>query len=150
MSDELASLVEAVQKGVLATRLGTGAGHLAKFWREGVRCGSGWQATCACGPGETPFCRAKAKWVGLLVELHDGKYPYDLTGSEPFFMVEAMTLQMVKASGLTVLVEVPGARKPIKFGGPVETWNLLPELAAMDMDDWPGVLEAVVLAQEKL
>jgi hypothetical protein len=149
MSDELATLVEAVQKGVLATRLGTGAGHLVKFWREGIRCGSGWQATCNCGPGETPFCRAKIKWVGLLVELHAGKYPYDLTGSEPFFIVEAMTVQMVKASGLIVLVEVPGARKPIKFGGLMGGWNLLPELAAMDADDVPGVLEAVVLVQEK-
>jgi hypothetical protein len=65
-------------------------------------------------------------------------------------VIEAMTLSMVKASGLVVLVEVLGARKPIKMGGPLENWNLLNELGEMDPDGVPGFLEAVVLMQEKL
>jgi len=141
--------IEQIKKGSLPQRLGVGAGHLGRMWKEGVRCKSAWKATCACGLDQNSFCRTKLKWVGLLVELY-GIFPDGLTGAEEYFVIEAMTLSMVKASGLVVLVEVPGARKPIKMGGALENWNLLNELGEMDPDDVPGFLEAVVLMQEKL
>lgn len=141
--------IEQVRKGALPQRLAAGASHLGRMWREGVRCKSAWRSTCACGLDQTSFCRTKLKWVGLLVELY-GFFPDGLTGEEEYFVIEAMTLSMVKASGLTVLVEVLGARKPIKMGGALENWNLLNELEEMDPDDVPGFLEAVVLMQEKL
>lgn len=138
-----------IQKAAIPGRLVVGAGHLGRFWKEGTRCQSGWKSTCACGAAQTSFCRAKLRWVSLLQELHGGN-PYGLTGTEEFFVIEAMTLSMVKASGLTVLVEVPGARKPIKVGGEPESWNIFPELGAMDPDSVPAFLETVTLIQEKL
>lgn len=141
--------IEQIKKGSLPQRLAAGAGHLGRMWKEGVRCKSSWKSTCSCGLDQNSFCRTKLKWVGLLVELY-GIFPDGLTGDEEYFVIEAMTLSMVKASGLVVLVEVLGARKPIKMGGALENWNLLNELGAMDPDDVPGFLEAVVLVQEKL
>jgi hypothetical protein len=140
--------VEEIRKGALPGRLTVGAGHLGRFWKAGIRCAAGWRGSCQCDP-QTSFCKAKLKWIEILKELHGG-LPYGMTGAEEYFVIESMTLSMIEASGLTVIVEVPGARKTIKFGGKSEAWALLPELAAMDPDDVPGVLEAVVLMQEKL
>lgn len=141
--------VEQIRKGAIPQRLASGAGHLGRMWKEGTRCKSSWRATCACGLDQNSFCRTKLKWVGLLVEFY-GIFPDGLTGEEEYFVIEAMTLSMVKASGLVVLVEVPGARKPLKLGGDNEIWNILNELEAMDEDSRPGFLETVVLMQEKL
>jgi len=141
--------VEAIKKAALPQRLSAGAIHLANFWRAGTRCKSGWRSTCACGLDQNSFCRVKLKWIGILTELHGG-FPYDLTGNEEYFVIEAMTLSTVKASGLTILVDVPGASRPVKLGGDRENWNLLPELAAMDEDSRPMFLETVLLMQEKL
>jgi hypothetical protein len=139
--------IEEIRKSALPGRLKIGAGHLGRLWKEGLRCKSGWRSTCSCGLDQTVFCRTKLKWIDVLRELRGG-YPYGLAGTEEYFVIEAMTLSMVEASGLTVLVEVPGARKPVKLGGLPETWNLLPELAAMDEDSRPGFLEVVMLVQE--
>lgn len=141
--------IEQIKKGSGSQRLSTGAGHLGRMWKDGIRCKSGWRSTCACGLDQNSFCRTKLKWIGILQEFYGG-FPYDLTGVEEFFVIEAMTLSMVKASGLVLLVEVPGARKPIRVGGDLENWNFLPELGAMDPDSIPAFLEAVVLVQEKL
>lgn len=141
--------VEAIKKAALPQRLSAGAAHLANFWRAGTRCKSGWGSTCNCGLDQNGFCRTKLKWIGILMEFHDG-LPYGLTGTEEFFVIEAMSLSAIKASGLTILVEVPGARKPLRLGGENEIWNILNELEAMDENDRPMFLETVVLMQEKL
>ena len=140
--------IEELRRGGIKERLAKGAGILADLWRRGIRCGSGWRKDCIC-PLKNEFCGAKSKWVGLLAEHHAG-IPYGLTGAEDFFVIEAMTPQMIKASGLVVLVEVPGARKPIKLGGRPESWDIFPELGVMDPDNVPAFLETVILMQEKL
>lgn len=146
MSDTI-DRIEEIRRIGLKGRLVKGAEILGDYWRAGTRCKSGWRATCSCDSEQTPFCRAKVKWIGVLRDFYKG-YPSGLTGTEEYFMIEAMTLSMVEASGLTVLVEVPGAIKPIKFGGLPETWDLLPELAAMDEDSRPAFLMTVTLLQE--
>lgn len=149
MSDPILDRIEQLKKGNLPARLGKGMEILAQLWRTGTRCKDGWRGSCSCAPAPTQFCQAKAKWIRLLQEFHGG-YPYGLTGAEECFVIEAMSLSMVKISGIKILVEVPGARKPIKFGGDREEWDLLPELAAMDEDNRPAFLETVILMQEKL
>jgi len=141
--------IEQIKKGALPQRLAAGAAHLGRMWKEGTKCKSGWRSTCTCGLDQNSFCRTKLKWISILQEFH-GNFPYGLTGAEEYFVIEAMTLSSVKASGLVVLVDVPGARKPIKLGGDNENWNILNELAEMDEDSRPAFLETVVLMQEKL
>lgn len=140
--------IEELRRGGIKDRLAKGARIMIDLWRSGVRCGNGWKKDCVC-PVKNEFCLSKNKWVGLLAEHHAG-IPYGLTGEEPFFIIEAMTPRLIQASGMVVLVEVPGARKPIKFGGKVESWDLLPELGVMDPDNVPALLETVVVMQEKL
>jgi hypothetical protein len=141
--------VEELRKAALPKRLAVGASHLGKFWKEGIRCKSGWREACSCGAEQTVFCRLKFKWIVMLKEYRNG-YPDSLTGEEEYFLIEAMTPSMIEASGLTVLVEVPGALGPIKLGGPAASWNLFWELASMDEDRRPGFLTATFLIQEKL
>lgn len=145
---EILDRIEELRRGGIKDRLAKGAGILAGLWRTGIRCGNGWKKDCVC-PAKNEFCAAKNKWVGLLADHHAG-IPYDLSGQEPFFVIEAMTPQLIKASGLVVLVEVPGARKPVKLGGNVESWNIFPELGVMDPDSIPAFLETVILMQEAL
>jgi hypothetical protein len=145
---EILDRIEELRRGGIKDRLARGAGILADLWRQGIRCGNGWKKDCVC-PAKNEFCAAKNKWVGLLVD-HHAAVPYGLTGAEDFFVIEAMTPTMIKASGLVVLVEVPGARKPLKLGGDVQTWDIFPELEVMDPDNVPGFLETVVRLQEKI
>lgn len=139
--------IEQLRRGAFPNRLALGASHLGKSWRDGIRCKSGWQGICSCGPEQNVFCRTKLKWIEMLKEYRNG-LPDGLTGSEEYFLIEAMTPAMIEASGLTVLVEVPGAIKPIRIGGPVDSWNLFAELAAMDQDSVPAFLMTVTLIQE--
>jgi hypothetical protein len=124
-------------------RLVKGAGVLGRLWREGGRCDSGWTGFCRCSP-KTDFCRAKTRWVSLLLDLHLG-WPYDLTGEEEFAVVEAMTVTAFTASGLTAAVEVPGARRPLRFGRNGTIWKTLVDLAIAND---PTAVEAVVKVQE--
>lgn len=154
--------VAEINNVTLRKRLVAGASILLKLWRQGIRCGGGWSMNCSCHE-RVDFCAAKEKWIGLLKELH-GDLPYNvrgtdavgaimgrslLTGAEPFFIVEAMTPKMIQASGLTVLVETPGARKPLKMGGSPENWNVFYELAQMDPDSVPIFLDTYITVQEK-
>jgi len=148
MSSSTLDRIAELQKNALKPRLENGASKLGHFWRSGSRCASGWRSTCAC-PEPRDFCLVKLKWVALLREWHGGD-PYGLAGDEEFYVIEAMTLTMVQASGLTVLVDVPGAPRPLKLGGRPDAWAILPQLAEMDEDNRPGFLHAVTLTQEKL
>lgn len=147
MSTETLDRIAELQRNALVPRLQKGASILGQLWKSGSRCASGWRLGCSC-PEPREFCSAKIKWLGLLKELHGG-HPYGLTGEEQFYMIEAMTLSMVHASGLTVFVEV-GGPKPLKLGGHPNNWAILPELAEMDEDNRPAFLEAVTLTQGKL
>lgn len=106
--------VRETQQRALSRRIGMGSAYLGTAWRNGHRCGGGWTGHCGCD-APTPFCQGKLRWVGLLLELHDGQWPYGLTGDEPFAIIEAMTVDQFEASGLTALVEAPGASRPLRI-----------------------------------
>lgn len=119
-----------IQKRAVFKRLGTGSAYLGDAWRNGHRCGGGWTGSCPCGDvGMTPFCKGKVRWVALLLQLHNGHWPYELTGQEEFAIIEAMTITQFAASGLTARVEVPGAELPLRFGRKGTYWWTLLDLA---------------------
>lgn len=140
--------IREVQKSILPERLRRGAAVLGQLWEKGIRCVDAWREGCNCTQtiGRTSFCEAKARWIGILRELHDG-WPEGLTGREPFAMIEAMTISQFEKTGLTVLVEVPGARRPIKFGRRGTTWRTLSDLAVADSS---VTVELVVNIQEMM
>jgi hypothetical protein len=138
-----------LKKASLPGRLSKGAEILGQFWRDKVRCKNGWRQTCSCGSETSRFCEVKAKWLGLLQEFHGG-WPYDLVGNEEYFVIEAMTVRQFEASGLTALVQVPGARKPLRIGPKGTQWRTLIDLACLpEGDDLASGLEAVMKLQEK-
>jgi hypothetical protein len=131
-----------VQKQNLFPRLGKGAGILGELYREGQRCLSGWSRICPC-PEPTGFCLAKKKWIGLVEEYYGGM-PFGLSGYEPFYVIEAMTVSQFRQSGLTATVEVPcgivkdtslGMRTTIRVGVHGTTWKTIVDLSDLQDDD---------------
>jgi len=116
-----------VQKQNLFPRLGKGAGILGELYREGQRCLSGWSRICPC-PEPTGF--------GLVEEYYGGM-PFGLSGYEPFYVIEAMTVSQFRQSGLTATVEVPYStvRTTIRVGSQGTTWKTLVDLADLQDDD---------------
>src|SRR5262245_28923914 len=105
--------IQAAKKSAIPPRLIRGAEILGRLWRDGVRCVSAWSGICPC-PAPNDFCASKEKWLGLVRELHGGRYPHGLSGTEGFLVLECMDEAMFTASGLTILKTVPGARAPIR------------------------------------
>jgi len=95
-------------------RLVKGAGILGSLWREGNRGGAAWSGICVC-PAVRTFCLGKKKWLGLLRELHEGKYPHDLSGNEGFLVLECMDEEMLKATGLTIVKVAPPGRALLRI-----------------------------------
>jgi hypothetical protein len=138
-----------LQNEGLDDRLKQGAAYLGRLWRAGTRCRDSWVGQCPCGDQANPFCRAKERWISLLLERHSGSWPYGLTGREPFSMVEAMTVSMFEASGLTAIVELPGATKPIRVGPKASAWQTVSDLGRTTPgEDRKEALEAVEKIQK--
>lgn len=125
--------IEAAKKSALPSRLLRGAEILGRLYRGGQRCLSGWARICPC-PTPTEFCQAKVKWVGVADEYYGGP-PFGLAGHEPYYVIEAMLVSQFRATGLTVLVEVPGGTAPIRVGVRGTTWKTIADLAALQDDD---------------
>ena len=87
-------------------------------------------------PEPTGFCLAKKKWIGLVEEYYGGM-PFGLSGYEPFYVIEAMTVSQFRQSGLTATVEVPYStvRTTIRVGSQGTTWKTLVDLADLQDDD---------------
>jgi hypothetical protein len=130
---ETTDRVEAAKKSALPSRLLKGAGLLGQLWKEGVRCVSLWSRICPCDP-KTNFCEVKRKWISLAEEYYNGP-PFGLSGNEPFYVIESMTVSQFRATGLTALVDVPHASTPIRVGVRGTTWKTLVDLAALQDDD---------------
>ncbi len=144
--------IEAAKKSAIPQRLIQGAAVLGKLWREQIRCISEWSGPCPC-PAPNDFCEAKKKWLGLVRELHDGKYPAGLSGTEGFLVLECMTEEMLTASGLTILKEVPGARSLIRVGRNgtcLQTILDLQEILEKEPESYADAVESVVRIQEIL
>jgi len=140
--------IAAKQKMMIPQRLVRGAEILGQLWRGGVRCVSEWSGICPC---QTPndFCTAKKRWLGLVRELHDGKYPHNLSGSEGFLVLECMDQKMFDATELTILKTVPGARAPIRVGRNGTCLQTFLDLAALEgTADYAVALESIVRIQE--
>ena len=121
--------LEQLKRAGLKARLLKGAVFLGKGWKAGQRCKNGWTGTCTCGAEATSFCKDKQQWVKLLLEYH-GVWPYELTGTEDFAIIEAMrSVSQFEASGLTARVELPGVETPIRFGAKGTMWTTLVDLA---------------------
>ncbi len=136
------------QRAMIPGRLVKGAEILGKLWRDGVRCRSEWTGICPCSD-PNQFCLSKKKWLGLVLELHGGKYPNDLSGNEGFLVLECMDDKMFEVSGLTILKEVPGARSPIRVGRNGTCLQTILDLQALEgTAEYAGAVEAVVRIQE--
>lgn len=139
--------IAAKQKAMLPSRLVKGAGVLGRLWREGVRCLGQWGNLCPCN-APTDFCLSKRKWLDLLKEFHGG-LPYELSGNETYLVMEAMTVKMFQATGLTISVARPGDRVPIRIGPKGTDFDTLIGLADIDDDAVQAVaVDAVVKLQE--
>jgi hypothetical protein len=142
-------IIAAKQRSMLPFRLIKGAAVLGRLWRENLRCLEGWAGGCLC-PAPTNFCIVKNRWLALLKELHGG-LPYGLDGSESYLILEAMTQRMFEATGLTMQVEVPGAKVPIRVGASGTTLKTISDLSELDgTADYGFALRSVLKIQEVL
>jgi len=140
--------IAAKQRAMIPQRLVRGAEVLGRLWKDGVRCRSEWSGVCPCEP-PNDFCLSKKKWLGLVREFNGGKYPSDLSGTEGFLVLDCMTMEMLTASGLTILKVVPGARVPIRVGRKGTCLQTILDLAALEgTADYDAAVEAVVRIQE--
>lgn len=136
-----------IKKSAIGLRLDRGAEILGRLWRDGVRCASGWRASCACKPAETDFCRAKMKWVALYIEHVGPENSSWLAFNEPYGVVETMSVRQALATGLTFLVKNDMTPKPIKIGPKGTNWKTLVDLAQLDGDDLEQGIAAVFMIQ---
>lgn len=140
--------IAARKRAMIPPRLAKGAAVLGRLWRENVRCLGQWSGICPC-PAPNDFCLSKRKWLGLVRELHGGKYPHELAGHEGFLVLECMDAAAFEASGLTILKTVPGARSPIRVGRNGTCLQTILDLAALEgTPEYAGAVEAVVRIQE--
>ncbi len=142
--------IAAKQRAMIPTRLVRGAEILGRLWREGIRCRSEWSGICPCEP-QNDFCRAKRRWLDLVMELHDGKYPNDVSANEGFLVLECMDQASLDASGLTILKALPGSRVPIRVGRNGTCLQTILDLQSLQgTPDYEIGLECVIRIQEIL
>lgn len=145
---DVESRVKEVQRSMIPGRLRRGAEVLGRLWRSGIRCLSEWSGVCPCAT-PTDFCVAKKKWLGLVRELHDGQYPYDLSGCEELLVLECMDARQFEATGLTILLALPGVRAPLRIGHSGTCGRTIIDLVAIpDGPERTAAIESVVLIQE--
>jgi hypothetical protein len=138
----------AKQKAMIPSRLIHGAEILGRLYREQVRCLGEWSAVCPC-PVPNDFCLSKKKWLGLVRELHDGKYPHDLAGHEGLLILECMDSRMFEASGLTIVLEIPPKRALLRIGRKGTCGQTILDLVAIPAgEERDAAVEAVVRIQQ--
>lgn len=154
MSDDILDRIEAVKRSAIPDRLIKGAEVLGRLWRKGVRCVSLWSGICPCSQ-KNDFCTAKTKWLGIVREFYGGppyalpwNFPYVLSGTEGYFLLEAMSRKMFEATGLTIRIARPEDGVPIRIGPRGTNFQTIIDLAALQDDD--AVLAVAVDAVIKL
>jgi hypothetical protein len=141
------------QRAHLRARLLRGAKVLGTLWRSGARCEGEWSAVCPCEP-QGIFCRAKERWVKIFGELHGEEEVARLRrDGGRFGLLLAMTVRQFEATGLTLLIELPGGKEPIRVGANGTSWKTLLDLAALrstpDYDDALGDVLKIQLAERR-
>ena len=140
--------IAAKQRMMIPGRLVKGAEVLGRLWREKVRCISEWSGVCPCAE-PNDFCTTKKKWLGLVLEYHGGKYPYDLVGHEGLLVLECMDAKMFEASGLTILLELPPKRALLRVGRKGTCGQTILDLAAIPAgEERDAAIESVVRIQQ--
>ena len=140
--------IAARQKAMIPARLLKGAAVIGRLWREGVRCRGEFGPICLCEP-KTDFCWVKEKWLALVREFYDGKYPYNLSGNEGILVLECMDAKMFEASGLTIVLEVPPNRAILRIGRKGTCGQTIVDLAAIPAGAArDAAVEAVVKIQQ--
>lgn len=140
--------IEVIKKSVIPARLLRGAEVLGRLFRSGVRCLGQWSGACPCSP-PGDFCEAKRRWLGLVLEYHNGRYPHDLVGTEDLLVLECMNARQFEASGLTISLAIPGVRAPIKIGRFGTVGRTILDLAAIPEGiERDEAIEAVIKIQE--
>jgi hypothetical protein len=140
--------IAAKQRSMIPSRLLRGAAVLGELWRAGTKCRSEWSGICPCSTPNN-FCIAKKRWLGLLLEASGGKYPYDLSGNEGFLVLECMDAKMFEATGLTIVLALPGVRAPLRIGRHGTCGQTIMDLVAIpDGPERKEAIEAVVMIQE--
>lgn len=140
--------IAAKQKAMIPQRLVRGAEVLGELWRSGTRCGGEWGPICVC---QTPndFCVAKKRFLDLVRELHNGKYPHELAGHEGLIVLECMDSKMFEASGLTIVLEVPPKRALLRIGRKGTSGQTIVDLEAIPAgEERDAAIEAVVRIQQ--
>lgn len=144
------SILERVQlarRAGLHSRLLRGAGAIGQIRRLGIFCTGEWSRECPCSP-RSDFCDAKALWLELVEDLHGGP-PWGLSGDEPFYLVEAMTVKQWAATGLTIRILPPTGNEVILVGSKGAGWETITTLGALyGTQDYPEVLASVLAIQK--
>ena len=139
---DIQEIIKTKQRAMLPTRLLRGAEILGNLWRSGVRCSGGWGSACSC-PQATDFCTTKDRWVALYVEYVGTK------NQGPIDVLQAMSVRQFEATGLTVLVLVPGSEIPIRVGKNGTLWQTISDLGALEgTTDYGPALQAVLNIQK--
>lgn len=140
--------IRAKEKAMIPQRLVRGAEVLGELWRGGIRCGGEWGPLCVC-QNPNDFCTAKKRFLGLVREYHDGKYPFELVGHEGLLVLECMDSKMFEASGLTIVLEVPPKRALMRIGRKGTCGQTILDLVAIPAgEDRDKAIEAVVRIQQ--
>ena len=150
MTTDIQKRIQEEQRKLIPGRLLKGAGVLGELWRSGIRCpvGGGWMV---CGADHTnQFCDAKRRWVELMEKYLGGRLPFGVKGHEPYALLEMMTVSMFEATKLTVRVEGPPGRKPIKVGPKGTHWGTISDLGACEGEEQLEAWDAVLLIQETI
>jgi hypothetical protein len=140
--------IAANQKAMIPQRLVRGAEILGQLWRDKIRCGGEWGPICVC-QNPNDFCTAKKRFLGLVLEFNDGKYPYDLAGHEGFLVLECMDSKMFEASGLTIVLELPPKRALMRIGRKGTCGQTILDLVAIPAgEERDAAIDAVVRLQQ--
>lgn len=140
--------IRAKEKAMIPQRLVRGAEVLGELWRGGIRCGGEWGPICVC-QNPNDFCTAKKRFLGLVKEFNDGKYPHDLSGNEGLLVLECMDAKMFEASGLTVVLEVPPNRAIMRVGRKGTCWQTILDIVSIPAGEArDAAIEAVVKIQQ--
>jgi hypothetical protein len=144
-SKSIESRIAEIHRSAIPSRLLKGAENLGTAWRSGQRCLSGFARICPC-PTPTEFCQVKLKWIALAEEYYDGM-PFGLSGYEPFYVIEAMTVSQFKVTKLTALIQIPVQvsvsekevgviqSEIIRVGYRGTTWKTIVDLSDLQDDD---------------
>lgn len=139
--------IERARRAGLSSRLMRGAKAIGEIRRLGLSCSGGWSRECPCSP-RSDFCDAKALWIHLVEDLH-GEPPWGLSGDEPFYLAQAMTVEQWNATKLNIRIMPPTGSDSILVGPRGTDWGTIRTLTELyGTQDYPEALASVIKIQK--